>query len=93
MNRTVIRSTKLIVGIVIALATIVLFICAAALAAAGQWSASRVSSEWPHENDTPPFRLENSNQWMCVTDGTLQLNGTDSSSYWCTDSSVDLESE
>ena len=92
MNRTAIRSTKLIVGIVIALATIVLFICAAALAATGQWSPS-VSSEWPHENDTPPFRLENSNQWMCVTDGTLQLNGTDSSGYWCTDASTDLESE
>jgi hypothetical protein len=45
---------------------------------------------WPHEWDTPPMRLEDSGQWMCVDDGVLQTNGPSSVSYWCTDMGVEL---
>jgi len=40
---------------------------------------------WPHQGDTPPERADDSAQWMCVTDGTLQISG------WCTTATVELE--
>lgn len=46
---------------------------------------------WDHENDTPPVRLDDSEQWMCITEGTLQINGPNS--YWCYAGSIDFESE
>jgi hypothetical protein len=43
---------------------------------------------WSHETDSPAFRLEDSIQWKCATDGTIQVNGNE---YWCTDYGIELE--
>ena len=43
---------------------------------------------WEHETDSPAFRLEDSIQWKCATDRTIQVNGNE---YWCTEYGIELE--
>jgi hypothetical protein len=43
---------------------------------------------WSHITDTPAVKMENREQYFCVTDGTIQDN---EGALWCTNSTVEME--